>query len=286
MGYERIATTVLWIGRANKIVLTILIALLTFGIALLDHITGPLLAVSYFYLIPIILGSLAFRLRGALSVALVCAATWVYVQIVDDFDFSTPFYLVWSAAMRAAYYLSFAVLSEWLRGALVELSSLSLRDPLTKAANWRFFEEYYRTAIMRSRRGDSPLTLAFFDIDSFKSVNDKLGHAVGDDVLKTVADSVLPNIRPDDIIARLGGDEFVIALADLDFTGSEEVLARIFASVEAAESKRGHPVTFSVGAITWVEPPETLRAALDAADTLMYEVKRGGKNGRRHQSMP
>ena len=124
MGYEKIATTVQNIGRANKIVLTFLITLLTFGIAMLDHITGPLLAVSYFYLIPIVLGSLAFKLRGAISVALVCAATWVYVQIVDDFDFSTPFYLVWSAAMRVASYLSFALLSEWLRGALVELSSL------------------------------------------------------------------------------------------------------------------------------------------------------------------
>lgn len=284
--HEKIVSLVDWLGQANKVVLAGLILLSIVCIAAIDHITGPFLEISYFYLFPIVVGSLGFKLRGAVTVALLCAATWLMVQILDDYDFISNFYLGWSAVMRAAYNLSFAFITEWLRKTLLELSSLSLRDPLTKAANWRFFDEYYRTSTMRSKRDNKPLTLAFFDIDSFKSVNDILGHAAGDDVLKTVADSILPSIRPDDMLARLGGDEFVIALADLDYGDSETVLERLFSALDAAETRKNHPVTFSVGAITWEEPPQEMRAALDATDALMYEVKRNGKNNRSHIKVP
>ncbi len=270
------------VAHAKKIPTFMVVVSAILVIAALDHLTGPLLAISYFYLLPIVVASLAFGMGGGMATALACAAIWLGVQIVDDFDFRGPFFLVWSAVMRVAYYATFAVAADWLHRSISELSALSLRDPLTKAANWRYFEEYYLTAVSRARRGTKPLTLAFFDVDFFKAVNDRYGHAAGDEVLKLVADAILPSIRPDDLLARLGGDEFALALADMDYDRSEEVIDRLFLAVKAAQKTHGRPVTFSIGIVTWKEPPETLREALDVADSLMYEVKKGGKDGRAH----
>ncbi|HUX36728.1 MAG TPA: GGDEF domain-containing protein [Rectinemataceae bacterium] len=281
-GLNRATAIIERLTRARRIPTIAAIATAILAIAAIDHLTGPPLAISYFYLAPIVVASLVFGMGGGLVVAIACAAIWLGVQIVDDFDFRGPFFLVWSAAMRVAYFTTFAVTADWLHRAIAELSALSLRDPLTKAANWRYFEEYYLTAVSRARRGGRPLTLAFFDVDSFKAINDRYGHAAGDEVLKLVADAILPSIRPDDLLARLGGDEFALALADMDYDLSEEVIDRLFLAVNAAQRAYGRPVTFSIGIVTWKEPPEALRSALDVADSLMYEVKRGGKDGRAH----
>ena len=91
---------------------------------------------------------------------------------------------------------------------------------ITGAANWRYFEEYAQKEIVRERRSKRPLTLAYFDLDNFKQINDSFGHDVGDDLLKMVAKIIQSQLRPSDMLSRVGGDEFAILLSETGYDGA------------------------------------------------------------------
>jgi diguanylate cyclase (GGDEF)-like protein len=196
--------------------------------------------------------------------------------------FSSPLFLAWNLAVRAAYNAFFVYLICALRNLIDQLRELSLRDPLTMAANRRYFEEYLGLALGRATREGSPLTFMIFDIDDFKSINDNFGHIRGDEVLTTLSESIQSRIRPGDMLARLGGDEFAIILYAMDFARSEDVTARLLDALSSDFAAKGICATLSVGMITYTAAADSPDEMIRRADQLMYEVKRGGKNGRKH----
>ena len=111
----------------------------------------------------------------------------------------------------------------------------SRSDPLTGVANSRVFLELLKREIARARRYKRPLTLAYLDLDNFKSVNDILGHAMGDKVLQTVVSTVNANIRVTDVVGRLGGDEFVLLLPETDMQGARSGRSCVRSEVEGQE---------------------------------------------------
>jgi diguanylate cyclase (GGDEF)-like protein len=148
----------------------------------------------------------------------------------------------------------------------LQLSETASRDSLTGLLN--------RTAIEPSSTAN--LAVLFIDLDGFKSVNDRLGHATGDDVLARAANRILHHTRPADRVARVGGDEFVVILRDLDRDETVEAVASRIEDAVSAPYQVG-PDTIRVGASVGVAhgtPGEDVSAMMARADRAMYEVKR------------
>jgi diguanylate cyclase (GGDEF)-like protein len=120
------------------------------------------------------------------------------------------------------------------------------------------------------------------DVDDFKLINDRLGHSAGDRLLRLVADTIRQNVRGIDVVARLGGDEFAVLMPETDERAAQVVIRRVRRQLLEAARREDWPVTFSAGLVTWIAPPAGVDEMLRAADELMYDAKRHGKNTVRH----
>jgi diguanylate cyclase (GGDEF)-like protein len=178
------------------------------------------------------------------------------------------------------------VVRQW--GAFTEISRLlatvrsqeerlrhqATHDALTHLANRTLFGERLEGELQQ----DAAPAVLLIDLDDFKTVNDTLGHAVGDELLQVVADRLRACVRPGDMVARLGGDEFAILLAGVDHGAAEEVARRIMARLEQPAQVGSHhlPVGASVG-VAMAATGDDAGSLLRNADIAMYSAKRGGK---------
>jgi diguanylate cyclase (GGDEF)-like protein/PAS domain S-box-containing protein len=172
-----------------------------------------------------------------------------------------------------------------LREAHVQLNQVLQRekelartDTLTGLANRRAFYEAVQSERARSARYGRPVTLAYIDLDHFKRINDTLGHAVGDELLACVADALRSTLRASDIVGRLGGDEFAVLLPETNATAAEPLLRKLHEILTLAMVAKSWPVTFSLGAATFLDNPPPIEEMIRTADELMYTVKKSGKN--------
>lgn len=183
----------------------------------------------------------------------------------------------------AAASFAFRLRHEIIRRAEIEehLSRLSVTDALTRLANRRRFDEAIEREWRRARRDGAPLAVLMIDVDRFKLLNDRFGHARGDEVLQAIARTIEGALRrPGDLAARYGGEEFVAILPATDIAGAMVIAERIRVGVERGEGWNGLPsVTISIGiAIT---RPAIGRATSDlvgAADKALYCAKNAGRN--------
>ena len=164
-----------------------------------------------------------------------------------------------------------------LRTEIAHLTDAARRDPLTDLLNRRGFEEVFDVELERARRTDTPLSLIVGDIDRFKSVNDELGHAAGDDVLRRVGHSVRSAKRSFDSGARVGGEEFALLAPDSDEHGAYMLAERIRSSVERV-AVSPVPMTMSFGIATFPVHGQSAESLLRAADQALYAAKRLGRN--------
>ncbi|MBI5067085.1 MAG: GGDEF domain-containing protein [Deltaproteobacteria bacterium] len=159
-----------------------------------------------------------------------------------------------------------------------ELARRAHQDPLTGLANRAVFDAALERAAAACRRHGRPLALLLGDVDHFKAVNDGLGHAVGDEVLRELARLLGPLVRRDELLARVGGEELAVLLPEADLPAARAAAERIRAAVEAhrfgPEEVR---VTLSLG-VAVLGPEEEPAAMLTRADALLYEAKRSGRN--------
>ena len=175
-----------------------------------------------------------------------------------------------------------ALLRDLARMTEQELAALALAtlDDLTLISNRRGFEAMARHSVSLCRRQQLPATLLFFDLDDFKSVNDRFGHAEGDRALTDFANLLRMTLRDSDVIGRLGGDEFVVLLSGSDLRQQVLTIKRMQAAVAAhnAAARRGYDLAFSVGAVEY-EPDRhaDIGAWLAEADALMYIEKQARK---------
>jgi diguanylate cyclase (GGDEF)-like protein len=162
-----------------------------------------------------------------------------------------------------------------------ELKSLALQDPLTGLANRRLLFERVSLAITHARRHKSHMAVLYLDLDGFKEVNDTLGHAAGDELLKTVAGRLLGAVREEDTVARLGGDEFVIALWEVSgIPDVAKVASKLIQLIAQPYDINGHSVsvTTSIGASVYPIGAEDVHALVNRADIALYDAKQAGKN--------
>jgi len=159
---------------------------------------------------------------------------------------------------------------------------LAHHDPLTGLPNRTLMADRVRMAIERARRGGAKVGVMLLDLDHFKHVNDSLGHPVGDEVLKTVAERLGATVRQVDTVARMGGDEFVVVLGELAGRDDAAVVAdKIVASLTREMHAGGHALhlTPSIGIALYPDHGQDLDALLRNADAAMYETKARGRNG-------
>ena len=112
----------------------------------------------------------------------------------------------------------------------------------------------------------------------FKIINDKHGHKIGDILLKTLAETIKRNLRNVDVIGRMGGDEFTLILPESNFESANFVLMKLQKLTTEMFKRKKWPVTLSIGACTYIEPPLSADAAIQHVDKLMYQAKNSGKN--------
>jgi len=156
-----------------------------------------------------------------------------------------------------------------------EFRRLAMHDPLTGLFNRRFAEDRLRAEMDRSRRYGHPLSVLLIDLNDFKQINDQLGHAAGDQVLKHFAEQLDRVTRVSDFAARLGGDEFMVVLPECPPEHCQQLLERL-GTPETAYNGSPIVIRFAAG---WsgFQPDDTLEHMLDRADQALYTNKRATK---------
>lgn len=165
------------------------------------------------------------------------------------------------------------------------LENLAKIDSLTEIANRRRYNEALENEWRRCARSGAPLSLAIIDVDHFKAYNDRLGHAAGDSILRSIATTLHGFMRrPGDLAARYGGEEFILLLPQVDANAAKRIGNDIRASVEALhlqhpDSPVGPYVTISLGGMT-ITPTDGLVDPLffQQADAALYKAKSAGRN--------
>ncbi|MEP6484569.1 MAG: diguanylate cyclase [Rudaea sp.] len=161
-----------------------------------------------------------------------------------------------------------------------ELERLSREDPLTGLSNRRDFDLRLHDAILLSQRNNIPLSAAMFDLDFFKGVNDRFGHAVGDAVLKETADLMRRECRAVDIVSRYGGEEFALAFPSATWRDAKIISERIrdaFQKFSWQTLAADLTLTISAGVAEW-NPGMESSDLLARADANLYVAKRSGRN--------
>ena len=161
-----------------------------------------------------------------------------------------------------------------------ELDRLASHDSLTGLHNRRFFLDRLDHALAHAKRTDGQLALLFIDLDNFKTINDDLGHAAGDHVLRTLAQRLKHVVREVDTVARIGGDEFIVLIDELDDVEGLSVVAHKALDVLSQPVHRGDTdlvLGASIGASRYPHDGETATELIAAADQAMYRAKAGGR---------
>ena len=161
-----------------------------------------------------------------------------------------------------------------------KMAQLATIDSLTGLVNRRAFFELTASARMLASRQRHPVALMMLDLDHFKAINDRYGHAVGDQALCVFAKAALGALREPDILGRLGGEEFAVVLPGTDLAGALQAAERVRVAVKAAhvpDCDADHAFTVSIGVVL-IDPDEHINAALARADRALYAAKSAGRD--------
>ena len=255
--------------------------LLLAAVGWVDYVTGVELRVFPLYFLPLTFVSLRFRRPAALAFTLRAPRPGSDPTTWRAWQRRAGRSSLANAAIMLVAFVFVTILAAKHRTSLERERILSRTDSLTGLPNSRGFYEAAGAEVVRSGRYRHPVTLAYLDIDDFKEINDRFGHARGDELLVAVARALRSASRSSDLVGRLGGDEFVDPLSrDRTRCGRRGATEAPGASPGFLEGRRlacadgQHRCRFATPC-----RPRTSRPLVRQADALMYEVKTSGKNG-------
>ena len=253
-------------------------AALILATSLADFAIGSRLNLTAFYVLAIFLFAWCAGRDAGLAPPAAAAVARTVVDLLGGRSATGVLPVIWNSGTRLLMFGFIALLLAATRAFVDTQRALARIDHLTGAANKRAFEEVVSVEIDRSRRYGHPFTLAYFDLDNFKSVNDSFGHVVGDRLLREVALIMRRHVRASDIVGRLGGDEFGLLLPEADESAARSAILKIHSEFVTTMGEQQWPVTVSIGSLTCHAGGLDVEQLLAKADRLMYAAKIKGKN--------
>ena len=244
-------------------------------LGILDYATGYEIRMFPLYYVPVSVAAWRIGRAPAVLIAMLCAASWVVANQLAGLQYSHVAVWAVNTGMQGGSFILVGVMVDAMRASRDREAALSRTDGLTDLLNARAFDELARQLVLLARRQGRPLTIAYLDLDNFKSVNDIHGHGRGDAVLVQLADLLRRSTRASDVVARMGGDEFVLLMPDTSADGARVILERLRA--EVATRFASVAVTASIGGVTFETPPRDFDDLIRRADQLLYEAKAAGK---------
>ena len=252
------------------------------SISVAECITVERISFGMFYLVPVGISAWYVGHRTGWWMALVAAVAWFVADRLTHQSYPSGLVPVWNALMRLGYFTATAYLLHRLHTALRHAKRLSRTDPLTGLLNGRAFFDFAAEELDRCTRYGHALSFAYLDVDDFKTINDRYGHTVGDEVLQLIAQALREHTRRSDLVGRVGGDEFAILLPETDAPGAIAAMEKLRQSIQS-ELPAGKGASVSIGLVTFPRPAVSVGEMTRIADRLMYRSKGAGKNSISHQ---
>ncbi|BAU66307.1 diguanylate cyclase [Stanieria sp. NIES-3757] len=251
-------------------------------IGAIDYVIKIDIALSIFYLVPITLITWFVNQKWGVISSVGSSISWFIADLhVKVYDYWWLPY--WNVSVRLGFFIITVSLLATLKKSYEYQKQLARTDFLTGLMNRNFFLELLQLESLRSLRYQRPLTLVYLDLDDFKLINDRHGHHCGDNLLKLITQTIQKEIRTTDIFARFGGDEFALLLPETNYESAQIVLKRISLCCQQITQAELSLVGLSMGAITFIQPLNSISEMLHKVDLLMYEVKQAGKNNFKHE---
>jgi diguanylate cyclase (GGDEF)-like protein len=247
-----------------------LVCCLLVGVA--DLLTPHEYIFSFIYILPILFITWFAGKRAGFLVSLICT---VFLSYHYHYSLSAS---LWNNLSMLGIFCVLTTKLFRIRQLLETESTLSRTDPLTGAMNLRSFSELVEYETMRLQREFNPFSIAYFDVDNLKQVNDQYGHRKGDELLKAVVKCLTQNLRRTDVVARIGGDEFTIFFPATDEKAVKVISQKVIKAINELSKRNNWPTTISMGVVTCTNGESKLSEMIANADKLMYEVKHSGKN--------
>jgi diguanylate cyclase (GGDEF)-like protein len=230
--------------------------------------------------LPVLFGGLLYRLREVLGLAVLAIVSFglIYAtgQSGDSARALASAVIIGVVGGISAMAAMNREIGEQERRALTErLHRLATYDGLTGCLNYQSFQATLINEIQRTERYGRPLSVVIADLDGFKAINDRYGHAAGDSALMSMASTLLAGVRSADLVGRIGGDEFAILLPETLTVEASQLVERLQLAIDSVAAPE---LTLSFGLSTWHGPDDSPSELLRRADTALYEAKQHGRN--------
>lgn len=264
----------IWLLSGNRRAFLAPAPLLGFGILLILLAVGLGQRYSIYWLYPLLVGlPVLLHSTKSLVIGVISAAVALPLLFIQ-FDLSSAIVIGLSMAVTwlVSAWLVFAVTEQSRR-----LRDMAVTDPLTGAYNRRYLEAQAYLALESWQRYHRPSTMLLIDVDHFKRINDKYGHAAGDTVLTRLVQVISARVRAVDTVCRFGGEEFVVLLQETGIERAQSIAAELRVLVEGAKLLSGETLTISIG-VCEVIVADDLDHWFRLADSALYLAKRNGRN--------
>jgi diguanylate cyclase len=255
-------------------------AAVIYGILLVSAlmaITRPIEATPFFYLWPMVLAAYFCSRREVIFDLALMWVTLALALFLWSNDPMKPVLLMGVGVSVTLTTIVVMLLAEHVTAVIGQLARAADSDYLTGLFNRRAFDADFRRQCDRARRTGLPLALALFDLDHFKQVNDRLGHAAGDRALCDFAALLERQLRSGDTLARVGGEEFAVVLFDVQLEDAITFAERIGRELQDRSGDAGPALSASAGVAALSEDVPTPAALLVAADRALYAAKAAGR---------
>lgn len=272
-------------SRTQRLLGSVAWILAVLAIGWIDHLSGPDLGMSLFYLVPITLAAWYGGAFPATVAAVLASATWLSADLAFARADVTLGISLWNGFTRLVIFTAAAILvarsrrdQDRLRALVASEAALARTDAITGLPNARAFSEVLQAEIDAARSSGAPLCVIYIDLDHFKAVNDLFGHAAGDAVLEEVGRVLTEVAAGRGIAARVGGDEFAMMLRGMDAESGQSAARETIDGIRAIGAVYDR-VEFgaTAGVVCLTDPMKTVDDMLRAGDEAMYQGKLSGK---------